>query len=70
LVSSVKEEQREAAVCLAFHQKAADELGGDRLGGASLKGWGESWECLGGYGSGYGDGTEVVVVDLKKPSVK
>ena len=41
---------------LAFHQQAADELGGDDLGGAAEK---DSWqrrEVLdgrGGYGSGF-----------------
>jgi len=41
---------------LALHQQAADELGGDKLGGASEEGLGECWEGLGGYGSGLGDG--------------
>jgi len=41
---------------LAFHQQAADQLGGDLLGGASEEGWGEMvWELLGGRG-GYGSG--------------
>jgi len=43
---------------LAFHQQAADELGGDLLGGTTKEGLGERvWECwegLGGYGSGFG----------------
>jgi len=42
---------------LAFHQQAADELGGDDLSGAGEEGWGESWEGLGGYWSGLGDGS-------------
>jgi len=41
---------------LAFHQQAADELGGDQLGGAGEEGLGERWEGLGGYGSCLGDG--------------
>jgi len=44
---------------LAFHQQAADELGGDDLSGAGEEGLGEGWEVLGergGYGSGLGDG--------------
>jgi len=41
---------------LAFHHKAADELGGDLLGRAGEEGWGEMvWEVLGGLG-GYGSG--------------
>jgi len=40
---------------LPFHQQAADELGGNQLGGASEEGLGEGWEGLGGRG-GYGSG--------------
>ena len=40
--------------CLPFHQQAADELGGDDLGGAGEEGWGEVLGGLGGCGSGYG----------------
>jgi len=42
---------------LAFHQQAADELGGCLLGGAAEEGAGERCELLGGrggYGSGFG----------------
>ena len=47
----------QAAVLLAFHQQATDEVGGDQLGGAGEEGLGERWgvlgdELLGGYGSG------------------
>jgi len=35
---------------LAFHQQAADELGGDQLGGAGEEGWGEGLGERGGYG--------------------
>ena len=50
----------QAAVLLAFHQQAADELGSDQLGRAGEEGWGEGWDVLdgglgGGYGSGLGD---------------
>jgi len=31
---------QQLAAFLAFHQQAADELGGDRLGGAGKEGWG------------------------------
>jgi hypothetical protein len=37
---------------LAFHQQAADQLGGDLLGGAGEEGLGESWEVVYGFGSG------------------
>jgi len=43
---------KQAAVLLAFHQQAADELGGDELGGAGEEGWGEVLGGRGGYGSG------------------
>jgi len=39
---------------LALHQQAADELGGDDLGGASEDGLGEVLGDRGGYGSGFG----------------
>jgi len=58
------------AIHLALHQQAADELGRNLLGGAGEKGWGEVLGEGGGYGSGFGDGTEVVVVDLTKLSAK
>jgi len=52
---------QQLATFLAFHQQAADQLGGDHLGGAGEEGLGEMvWELLGrrgGYGSGFGDGT-------------
>jgi len=41
------------AIGLAFHQQAADELGGDLLGGAGKEGMGEVLEKGGGYGSGF-----------------
>jgi len=28
---------------LALHQQAADQLGGDELGGAGEEGWGRGW---------------------------
>jgi len=40
---------------LAFHQQAADEFGGDLLGGAGEEGWGEVLEGRGGCGSGLGN---------------
>jgi len=47
---------QQLATFLALHQQAADELGGDLLGGAGEEGLRECWEVLGcrGYGSGFG----------------
>jgi len=39
---------------LALHQQAADELGGNQLGGAGEVGLGEVLGERGGYGSGLG----------------
>jgi len=47
---------QQLASFLAFHHKAADELGGNHLGGAGEEGLGEVLGERGGYGSGYGDG--------------
>jgi len=44
---------QQLATFLAFHQQAADELGGDQLGGAGEEGLGEVLGERGGYGSGY-----------------
>ncbi len=41
------------ATFLAFHQQAADELGGNLLGGAGEEGLGEVLGGRGGYGSGF-----------------
>ena len=41
---------------LAFDQQAADEVGGNLLGGAGKEGLGESWEVLGDGRGGYGSG--------------
>jgi len=37
---------QQLALGLAFHQQAADELGGNELGGAGSEGWGERWESV------------------------
>jgi hypothetical protein len=44
---------QQLTIRLAFHQKAADEVGRDQLGRASEEGLGARWEALGGRG-GYG----------------
>ena len=44
------------AIGLAFHQQAADELGGDNLSGAGEEGLGEVFGGRGGYGCGLGWG--------------
>ena len=43
---------QQLTIRLAFHQQAADQLGGDLLGGAGEEGLGESWEVAYGFGSG------------------
>ncbi len=45
---------QQLAIRLPFHQQAADELGGDDLGGAGEEGLGEVLGRRGGYGSGFG----------------
>ena len=51
---------KKAAVLLAFHQQATNQVGGDELGRAAEEGLGERWgllaDGLGGYGSGLGGG--------------
>ena len=47
----------QAAVCLAFHKQATDELRTDQLGGAAEERERQSGEILGdGLGGGYGCG--------------
>jgi len=46
---------------LALHQQAADELGGNLLGGAGEEGLGERWEGPGGYGSGLKAGEFILI---------
>ena len=43
---------QQLAIGLALHQQAADELGGNQLGGAGEEGLGEVLGGRGGYGSG------------------
>ena len=45
---------QQLAIRLALHQQAADEVGGNQLGGAGEEGLGEVLGGLGGYGSGLG----------------
>ena len=45
---------QQLAIGLALHQQAADELGGNLLGGAVEEGLGEVLGGRGGYGSGFG----------------
>ena len=66
---------KQAAVLLAFHQQAADEVGGNLLGGASKEGLGERWgvrgDGRGGYGSGLGERFKYVKIQiesLRKPA--
>jgi hypothetical protein len=41
---------------VAFHQQAADEVGGNLLGGAGEEGLGKHWGDLGVGRGGYGSG--------------
>ena len=43
---------KQAAVLLAFHQQATNQVGGDQLGGAGEETLGEEWDERIGYGSG------------------
>ena len=43
---------QQLAIGLAFHQKAADEVRGNLLGGAAEEGLGEDWEVVDGLRSG------------------
>jgi len=45
---------------VVIDQHAADELGGDQLGGAGEEGLGEVLVERGGYGSGYGRWVEAI----------
>jgi len=58
---------QQLAIRLPFHQQAADELGCNLLGGAGEEGLSESWEGLGGYGSGFRDGWRLLADLRKKP---
>jgi len=49
---------QQLAIGLAFHQQAADQLGGNELGGAGEEGLGKVLGGCGGYGSGYGGWVE------------
>ena len=44
---------QQLAIRLALHQQAADELGGNLLGGAGEEGLGEVLGGRGGYGGGF-----------------
>ena len=45
---------KQAAVLLAFHQQATNQVGGDQLGGAGEEGLGESWEGVVAMGVAWG----------------
>ena len=52
---------QQLAVGLAFHQQAADQLGGNLLSGAGEEGLGEGWEVVDGFGSGLGGNDRLVI---------
>ncbi len=45
---------QQLAIHFALHQQAADEVGGNHLGGAGEESLGEGWEGFYGFGSGLG----------------
>ena len=51
---------QQLAIRLAFHQQAADEVGGNLLGGAGEKGLGVVLVGRGGYGGGFRDWVEAI----------
>ena len=53
---------QQGTVRLAFHQQAADQLGGDILGGAGEEGLGEGLvgDGRGGYGGGFKKSASIV----------
>ena len=57
---------QQLAIRLALHQQAADEVGGNQLGGAGEEGLGEVLGGLGGYGSGFRDWVEAIGRDGQK----
>ena len=46
----------QTVIGLAFHQQAANQVGGDQLGRAGEKALGKGWEILSDGGGGYGSG--------------
>jgi len=49
-VNSHNHVPQQLAIRLALHQQAADEFGGEYLGGVGEEGWGEMvWDLLGGF---------------------
>ena len=57
---------KQAAVLLAFHQQATNQVGGDQLGGAGEEGLGERWEAISDGLGGYGDYYKLKVMRTKK----
>ena len=56
---------QQLAIRLALHQQAADEVGGNLLGGAGEKGLGEVLGGLGGYGSGLDEVADAILLPTK-----
>ena len=56
---------QQLAIRLAFHQQAADELGGNQLGGAAEDGLGEVLGGRGGYGSGLEEVSDACLLPTK-----
>ena len=56
---------QQLAIRLALHQQAADQIGGDDLGGAGEEGLGEVLDGRGGYGSGLGEVADACLLPTK-----
>jgi len=52
---------------LAFHQQAANQLGGDHLSGAGEEGLGEVLGERSGYGSGFGGWVKAEATEMMLP---
>ena len=58
----------QTVIGLAFHQQAANQVGGDQLGRAGEKALGKGWEVLGDGLGGYRSGLQVFIhpADIKQ----
>ena len=57
----------QAAVCLAFHQPAANQLRGNDLRWTAEEGVGQGWEILGDGLGGYGSGLKTRLTLTQQP---
>ena len=57
----------QAAVCLAFHQPAANQLRGNDLSRTAEEGVGQGWEILDYWLGGYGSGLKTCLTLAQQP---